>query len=100
MALLLGVVGARSVAAGAAVASPLHVFLGYADGLRGSSPDFPSPWDDPDSNVFFIGGSESGSFDAGAIRIDNPSASPVSIDSLTVDVGDTSFNGEGELPAT
>ena len=37
------------------------------------------------------------SFDAGAIRIDNSSASPVSIDSLTVDVGDTSFNTGGEL---
>ena len=45
----------------------------------------------------FAGGSESGSFDAGAIRIDNASASPVPVDSLTVHVGDTSFNGSGEL---
>jgi uncharacterized repeat protein (TIGR01451 family) len=96
IALLLGVVGARTFSAGATGASPLHVFLGYADGLRGSSTDFPTPWSG-DPNVVFVGGSGSGSFDAGAIRIDNTSASPVAIDSLTVNVGDTSFNTLGEL---
>lgn len=96
-ALLLGAVGAGMVTAGATVtSSPLHVFVGYADGVRGSSPDFPAPWDS-DPNVVFSGGSESGLFDAGAIRIDNASAFPVAIDSLTVDVGDTSFNGDDEL---
>jgi hypothetical protein len=55
------------------------VYLGYADGLRGSSPNFPAPWDG-DPNVVFVGGSGSGEFDAGAIRIDNASATPVSID--------------------
>jgi uncharacterized repeat protein (TIGR01451 family) len=72
------------------------VYLGYADGLRGSSPNFPAPWDG-DPNVVFVGGSGSGEFDAGAIRIDNASATPVSIDNLTADIGDTSFNGAGEL---
>jgi uncharacterized repeat protein (TIGR01451 family) len=99
LALVVGVIGAGGVPAGAAaapVSSPLRVFVGYADGLRGSSPDFPAPWQG-DPNVTFAGGSESGSFDAGAVRIDNSSTSPVSLDGLTVDVGDTSFNSESEL---
>ena len=45
----------------------MKVFVGYADGLRGS-PTVPSPWDDP--GVLFIGGGTD--FDAGAIRIVNP----------------------------
>jgi uncharacterized repeat protein (TIGR01451 family) len=96
VALVAALLGAGAAPAIGAVSSPLRVYIGYADGLRGSSPDFPSPWSD-DANVTFVGGSESGSFDAGAIRIDNSSASPVPIDSLTVAVGDTSFNGSGEL---
>src|SRR5262245_29761242 len=96
LALAGATIGARGGPAGASAPQPLHVFVGYADGLRGSSPSFPGPWEG-DSNVVFLGGSESGAFDAGAIRIDNTSASPVSIDSLTVTVGDTSFNTAGEL---
>src|SRR5690242_11772570 len=74
-----GVLGAGAAPAGAAT-SPLHLYVGYADGLRGSSAAFPSPWSD-DANVTFVGGSESADFDAGAIRIDNSSDSPVPIDS-------------------
>jgi hypothetical protein len=96
LTMLLGVVGARAGSAVASGASPLSVFVGYADGLRGDSPNFPAPWEGG-TNVIFVGGSESESFDAGAIRIDNSSASPVSIDSLTVEVGDTSFNTGDEL---
>jgi uncharacterized repeat protein (TIGR01451 family) len=95
VAVVAGILAAAAAPAGAAQ-SPLHLYVGYADGLRGSSPDFPSPWSD-DANVTFVGGSESGSFDAGAIRIDNSSDSPVPIDSLTVQVGDTTFNGSDEL---
>jgi uncharacterized repeat protein (TIGR01451 family) len=91
LTLLLGVVGARAGSAAATGASPLSVFVGYADGLRGSLPNILNPWEG-DPNVVFVGDSESGSFDAGAIRIDNSSPSPVVIDSVTVDVGATSFN--------
>jgi uncharacterized repeat protein (TIGR01451 family) len=96
LTMLLGVVGVRAGSAVASGASPLHVFIGYAHGVPGSPPGFPSPWEGG-TNVVFVGGSDLGSFDAGAIRIDNSSASPVSIDSLTVDVGDTSFNTGDEL---
>jgi uncharacterized repeat protein (TIGR01451 family) len=96
LCLVAALLGAGAAPATGAVTSPLRLYIGYADGLRGSSSDFPSPWSG-DTNVTFAGGSESGSFDAGAIRIDNSSASPVPIDRLTVDVGDTSFNGSGEL---
>ncbi len=58
---------------------PIAVFVGYADNLR-SSPFFPVPWAG-DPNVIFIGG---GTFDAGAIRIDNTGGSPVTIDSVSV----------------
>src|SRR5947208_814000 len=67
LTMLLGVVGARAGSAVASGGSPLHVFIGYADGVRGSSPDFPAPWEG-DPNVVFVGGSESEAFDAGAIR--------------------------------
>jgi uncharacterized repeat protein (TIGR01451 family) len=96
VALVVVVLGMGSVPAVGAPSSPLQLSIGYADGLRGSSPDFPTPWEG-DANVTFVGGSEGGDYDAGAIRIDNSSASPVSIDSLTVQVGDTTFNGSGEL---
>lgn len=96
LALVVGMVAAGAVPAVGATTPPLRVYLGYADGLRGSSADFPSPWSD-DDNVTFVGGSESGSFDAGALRIDNSGPSPVALDSLTVEIGDTSFNTSGEL---
>jgi hypothetical protein len=94
VALVAALLGAGAAPATGAVSSPLRVYIGYADGLRGS-PDFPSPWNDG-ANVTFVGDTSSG-FDAGAIRIDNLSDSPISIDRLTVAVGDTSFNGSGEL---
>jgi len=53
LTLLLGVVGAQTGSAVATGPSPLHVFLGYADGLRGSSLDFPAPWEG-DQNVVFV----------------------------------------------
>jgi len=58
------------------------VFVGYADNLR-ANPTFPTPWQG-DANVVFIGGDPP--FDAGAVRVDNPTGSPIVVDKLTVDL--------------
>ena len=38
--LVAALLGAGAAPATGAVSSPLHLYIGYADGLRGSSPDF------------------------------------------------------------
>src|SRR3954471_7219200 len=66
-----GQVAARS----ASLSNALAVYVGYADNLR-PSPDFPVPWQGSPNVVFKGGGT---SFDAGAIRIDNPGPGPAII---------------------
>jgi hypothetical protein len=61
----------------------LAVSVGYADNLR-ANPSFPVPWQGS-PNVLFLGSGPS--FDAGAIRLDNLSGSPLTIDSVVVDLG-------------
>ncbi len=73
----------------ASAASNLRVSAGYADnlqtvGARSTSSTFPSPWKGG-SNVNFKGSGDK--FDSGAIRIENPNASEVTVDQVTVDVG-------------
>lgn len=63
--------------------SPLSVYVGYADGLRPGGSVFPFPWQGSPS-VVFIGG---GTFDAGAVRLDNNSDNSMTFDSITVDIG-------------
>ena len=75
----------------ATAASNVHamkVFVGYADGIRGGS-SVPSPWDG-DAGVQFIGGGTQ--FDAGAIRIVNPSRQPLTIDDVSVDIGSATYD--------
>ena len=75
----------------ATAASNVHamkVFVGYADGIRGDS-TVPSPWDG-DAGVRFIGGGTQ--FDAGAIRIVNPSRQPLTIDDVSVDIGSATYD--------
>jgi RHS repeat-associated protein len=60
----------------------LAVFVGYADNAR-PHPAFPVPWQG-DPNVLFIGGAPP--FDAGAVRLDNPSDSPFAVDGVVVDL--------------
>ncbi len=55
-----------------AFAGSVTIYVGYADGLRGS-PTFPSIWDG-DPNTIFIG---AGPYDAGAFMITNNSGAPV-----------------------
>jgi hypothetical protein len=81
----------------AGAASNVHsmkVFVGYADGLRGS-PTVPSPWDG-DAGVTFVG--DGVQFDAGAIRIVNPSAQPLTIGGVTVDIGAVQYDLWGPYP--
>src|SRR2546426_8942875 len=66
-----------------AAAPPIDVFVGYADDLR-ASPFFPVPWAS-DANVLFIGSGPP--FDAGAVRLDNRSGAPLTIDDVTVTLG-------------
>jgi PKD repeat protein len=64
-------------------ASDVVVSLAYADTHHGSSGRFPSPWMGS-PGVVFVGSSSY--WDAGAIRIDNPSSAPVAGVSVTVDI--------------
>ena len=60
----------------------LAVFVGYADDVR-ASPSFPVPWQGS-PNTTFIGNGPS--FDAGGIRLDNNSDSPIVINDVFVTV--------------
>lgn len=67
----------------AALADSFDVYVGYADGLRGSLPQFPGVWAG-DAGVTFIG--SGAPYDAGAIMIVNNSASAITIDSVAASV--------------
>jgi RHS repeat-associated protein len=70
--------------------SPLSVYVGYADGLRPAGSIFPFPWDGS-PNVTFVGCHPDCTFDAGAIRLDNSSNAPMTVNSLSVDLGTCHF---------
>ena len=72
----------------------MKVFVGYADGIRGDS-TVPSPWDG-DAGVRFIGAGDV--FDAGAIRIVDPSRRPLTIDDVSVDIGSATYDLWGPYP--
>lgn len=73
---------ASDFTAAAADPSALGVSVGYADSATPSA-QFPTPWQGS-PNVVYIGGGAP--VNAGAIRLDNLSGFPVSIDSVTVDL--------------
>jgi hypothetical protein len=86
---LLGIVAAPSLA-GPQNGDPhaMKVYTGYADDLHGGTTFIPSPWAG-DANVVFQG---SGSpFDAGAIRIDNPSNQTLTVQDVVVDIGGVTY---------
>lgn len=62
---------------------PLSIYVGYADGLRAGGSIFPFPWQGS-PGVTFIGGC---TFDAGAIRFDNSGDTDITLDLVTVDLG-------------
>jgi hypothetical protein len=71
------------LATAAGAVSPLKVFVGYADDIRANPVNFPTPWQG-DVGVNFIG--SNASWDAGAVMLENPNATPVSVDSVVVDL--------------
>src|SRR2546422_6512313 len=82
--LLASLLAAAGVVASppASAATTVNVFVAYADNLRASG-FFPTPWKDA-PNTLFIGAGPS--FDAGAIRLDNPTGVPLAVDSVSVDL--------------
>jgi len=64
--------------------SPLEVSVGFADNSSASA-NFPEPWNEANPLINFVGGGTV--YRAGAIRIDNPGNSPVTVDSVKVDLG-------------
>jgi RHS repeat-associated protein/uncharacterized repeat protein (TIGR01451 family) len=64
--------------------SPLEVSVGFADNSSPSA-NFPEPWNEANPLVSFVGNGTV--YHAGAIRLDNPGSSPVTVDSVKVDLG-------------
>ncbi len=64
--------------------SLLQISVGFADSTSASA-NFPEPWNEANPAVRFIGGGTS--YRAGAIRLDNPTGSDITLDSVTVDLG-------------
>ncbi len=84
-AIALAIAGSARVASAQAT-----VYIGYADGLRGS-PFFPAPWFGDPSVQSFQGLHDAGA-DAGAIMIRNNTALPFTITAFSVDIGSHNFN--------
>jgi len=82
--MIVGSVPAVLVAASPAQAAgtSVNVFVGYGDNLR-PGVNFPVPWQGA-PNTTFIGSGPS--FDAGAIRLDNPNLTPITVDGVSVDL--------------
>jgi len=80
---------------------PAHVFVGYADYTEGSSSTHPTPWKG-DVGVTFVGcgfggvdncpmSSGKDSYDAGAIRIEAPSSTALTLTGASVTIGPCSY---------
>jgi hypothetical protein len=96
-ALLLGT-AASAVAASLTqvmAASSISVFVGYADSARVGG-EFPNPWNGS-PNVTFDGCSPQAActFDGGALRIRNDNTTSVSVDQVSVHIGDCLYTWSG-----
>lgn len=87
--------------------SALSVYTGYADGLRAAGSVFPFPWEGSPGADFvgcahWSGGpvNDPCSYDAGAIRIDNNTTKPITVDDVAVDIGGNHFDlwGSNTIP--
>src|SRR5664279_5972447 len=83
-------VGAMLVAP-PAIADSIDIFVGYADTLRASG-FFPNPWIGDAGVVSQSPGSQSGGFDAGAVRIDNNTGSAITIHNMKVSLDGGTVN--------
>jgi hypothetical protein len=92
----LAVFGAASAAGSHGDPHAVKLSVGYADTLR--APEFtPTPWQG-DPGVTFIG--TGAPWDAGALKIDNPSANMLTVDDVSVEVGSSTFDLWGPYPIT
>jgi hypothetical protein len=92
-------------AAAVATAGGLSVFVGYAEDKETNNPDpasFPVPWAGA-PNTTFLGGTVPGQaacgtltvcYDAGAIRLDNTTSAPVTVDRVDVDMHSSLAGGK------
>jgi RHS repeat-associated protein len=80
-------------------AGAVQMFVGFADSSSPSA-NFPTPWQGSPNTIFLGGGAP---VDAGAIRLDNSSGAPLTIDSVSVDLqrSNAQFNlwGSFTIPA-
>lgn len=72
----------------------LKIYLGYADVAPNfNSTKFPDPWEGSPNTIFVGNGvGQTLDYDSGAIRIDNPTSSNITISSVTVDLPGTECN--------
>lgn len=91
------VVSVSSPATQVLAASSISVFVGYADSARAGG-EFPNPWNGG-PNVTFDGCSPQSActFDAGAIRIRNDSATTAVVDQVNVHLGDCRYTWGGPM---
>jgi RHS repeat-associated protein/uncharacterized repeat protein (TIGR01451 family) len=64
--------------------SPLQISVAFADSSSASA-NFPEPWNESNALVNFVGSGTH--YRAGAIRLDNPSGTALTVDSVVVDLG-------------
>src|SRR5216683_2451028 len=88
-----------------ATAGGLSVFVGYAEDKEINTPDpaaFPVPWAGS-PNTTFLGGTVPGQtacgtltvcYDAGAIRLDNPSTTPITVSQVSADLHSSLTGGK------
>src|SRR6478735_6947202 len=105
--ILAAPIGAATPAAAAvaATAGGLSVYVGYAEDKETNNPQaaaFPVPWAGA-PNTLFLGGTVPGQsacgtltvcYDAGAIRLDNPGAAPVTVSKVSVDMHSSITGGK------
>jgi hypothetical protein len=78
--------------------SVLNVFVGYADTVHEAPGKVPNPWKGF-PKITFLG--DEGKYDAGAIRLDNPTSSAIAVSNVTVNSNGHSFTlwGSFSVPA-
>jgi len=84
----------------AAAATRVNVFVGYADSAR-TLPNFPNPWDGS-PNVTFDGCTPAAActFDAGAVRVENDTASSVVVNQVDVHIDTCLYSWPGPFTLT
>jgi hypothetical protein len=80
-----------------ALADGVTVFVGYADGLRGGG-FFPEPWQGSPGVALFAGCCPA--FDSGAVLVENTSAAPFTLNSISVTVPTWTTNPFGGTTAS